>query len=288
MNALVATMKQDSRECMNALFDDLPDDIERWPLSSYVTAAQVEEWCRNEENDEINNGDEASKRQTLQYKIDTKGFRHYSRYLNRLNVPLKGRGLEIGAGNFWLTSYLSSVPEVTEMVGVELAGKRIVSFRDIALDLFPGSNRDKIVYAVGDMHCIDRPDDTFDFVVCDAVLHHADNLVAVLRECLRCLRPGGWFVAFREPTLSRLGPPPIFDENFPENGSAQYYYPDGWRSAFINGRYTNVRMCPFNEHYLVKGRRFGWSVQPLLRWVKRLTGYYPFPKVCIAAQKPIR
>jgi SAM-dependent methyltransferase len=287
MSTIVTRSSRNSQRSIESLFNDLPGDIERWSLSSFVTAEQVEEWCRSEENDEINQGDENNKRLFLQHKIETRGFRLYARYLQKLNVPLMGRGLEIGAGNFWLSSYLSSFPDVKELVGVELAGARIASFRDVALEMFPGSDRKKIVYAVGDMHAIDRPDNYFDFVACDAVLHHADNLVAVLRECRRCLKPGGWFIAFREPTLSRLSRPPVFDENSPENGSAQYYYPDGWRSAFINGRYTNVKLCPFYEHFQVRGVRFGWAVQPVVRWAMRLAGRYPFPKVCIAAQKPL-
>ena len=39
----------------------------------------------------------------------------------------------------------------------------------------------------------------FDFVVCSAVLHRAANIVQVMREAKRVLKPGGQFVAIREP-----------------------------------------------------------------------------------------
>ncbi len=51
----------------------------------------------------------------------------------------------------------------------------------------------------GDFHKLDFPDNHFDFVVCSAVLHHAANIVQVLREAKRVLKPGGRFVAVREP-----------------------------------------------------------------------------------------
>ena len=51
----------------------------------------------------------------------------------------------------------------------------------------------------GDFHQLDFPTNHFDFVVCSAVLHHAANIVQVLREAKRVLKPGGQFVAIREP-----------------------------------------------------------------------------------------
>jgi ubiquinone/menaquinone biosynthesis C-methylase UbiE len=138
------------------------------------------------------------------------------------------------------------------------------------------------------MHKIQRPDESFDFVVCDATLHHADNLVAVLRECRRVLKPGGWFIAFREPVIShwRLRPP-VFSERYPEDGSAMYYYIDGWRSAWINSRYHNTRFTPFFEQRVVRGIRLSRTLQ---KWIKPLLlplWMVAYPKVAMAAQKPL-
>lgn len=43
--------------------------------------------------------------------------------------------------------------------------------------------------------------DSFDAVICRAVLHHLDPLVPILRAVLATLRPGGAFVALDEPTI---------------------------------------------------------------------------------------
>jgi ubiquinone/menaquinone biosynthesis C-methylase UbiE len=57
----------------------------------------------------------------------------------------------------------------------------------------------KITRMPGDFHKLEFPNNHFDFVVCSAVLHDAANIVQVLREAKRLLKPGGQFVAIREP-----------------------------------------------------------------------------------------
>lgn len=47
--------------------------------------------------------------------------------------------------------------------------------------------------------------ETFDLVYGRQVLHHAPELRAFVKECARVLKPGGAFVAVREPVLSKEG-----------------------------------------------------------------------------------
>jgi ubiquinone/menaquinone biosynthesis C-methylase UbiE len=61
------------------------------------------------------------------------------------------------------------------------------------------ANTAKITRMPGDFHKLEFPNDHFDFVVCSAVLNDAANIVQVLREAKRLLKPGGKFVAIREP-----------------------------------------------------------------------------------------
>jgi SAM-dependent methyltransferase len=61
------------------------------------------------------------------------------------------------------------------------------------------ANASKITRTPGDCHQLAFPDNHFDFVVCSSVLHYAENVVQVLREAKRVLKPGGQFVALREP-----------------------------------------------------------------------------------------
>lgn len=265
--------------------DRCPVDIERWPLSSFVSAQQLDEWCESDDNASVNRAPLDTRRDWLQKKADAKGFSDYKRYLRRLRIRPAGTILEIGAGTFWLSSYLATIRDVDTVVGVELSLERILAFRELTAELF-GAPIEKLTYALGDMHRIARPDKSFDLVVCDATLHHADNLVRVLREAWRVLKPGGWFIAFREPSIGRLRPGrPQFDPEFPENGSAMYYYVDGWRSAFVNAWYTQIRATGFFEDLVVRGIPIRKSTLRLLSPLRMALRY---PKIVIAGQRPIR
>ena len=283
----MSTVEQERRREVGGVV--LPPDVELWPFSDSLRPRQVEEWSVDEDNASLYASSVEKRREFLQYKAALLDWRNAGRYWRALGVPMRGRVLELGAGNFWLSTYLSAQPEVEEVVGVELSASRLLAFRELVMELFEGADRNKIRYAVGDMHRLNCPDNSFDAVTCDAVLHHADNLVSVLREAWRVLRPGGWFVALREPSISRLRPrPPRFHARFPEDGSAMYYYRDGWRSAFINSWYVNVHIVPFVEYGIVKGHRIrSWTVRRALRALDLRIPLRAFPKICIGAQKPL-
>lgn len=266
---------------------DPVENLEFWPISSQTSQRQHEEWTQDEDNASLYRQSIEERRKFLNYKAKHLSWGRSDYYLRRMGIPIKGKILEQGAGCFWLSSYLSSFPDVEEVIGVELSKDRILAFRDLACELFPDNQREKIRYAVGDMHALHVPDNSIDIVACDAVLHHADNLVAMLRESWRVLKPGGWFVALREPTISNLRfKPPRFHSRYPEDGSAMYYYKDGWKSAFLNGWFENIQIHHFMEYGLIRGRAAPWMVRRLLRAIDLRIYLNLYPKVCIAAQKP--
>lgn len=257
-----------------------------WPLSEYTSQRQIEGWSVDEDNVQLDALDEASRLEFLRMKSDHLGRDRTHRYFERLGVPIRGKILEQGAGMCWLSSYLSSFEAVEEVVSVELSEARMLAFRELSSSLFDKADPSKIRYVVGDMHRIDVPDGTFDLVVCDAVLHHADNLVAMLRESWRALKPGGWFVALREPTIPQMrAKAPIFHSRYPEDGTAYYYYKAGWKSAFLNAWFVNIRTTPFIEYGLVRGKKMPWLLRRLFRAVDLRRETYP--KLCIAGQKPL-
>jgi ubiquinone/menaquinone biosynthesis C-methylase UbiE len=263
------------------------DNIEHWPISSHTTQRQIEEWSQDEDNSSLYKQAEDDRTKFLNYKYNHLGWNESKYYFDKLGIPIKGKIVEQGAGCFWLSSYLSTFDEVEEVIGVELSKDRILAFRDIALSLFKGSRKNKIRYVVGDMHELNIPDNSVDLVVCDAVLHHADNLVAVLRESHRVLKPGGWFVALREPSISNLRlKVPQFHSRYPEDGTAQYYYRDGWKSAFLNGWFKNIKICNFMEYGYVKGFKIPWIFRKILRIIDFRIPVKYYPKICIGAQKP--
>ena len=113
-------------------------------------------------------------------------------------VEFRGRVLEIGAGGAWLSAEISKLPRVVEVITTDFSPKLLQQqaprvFR--ALD----ANTAKITRMPADFHQLDFPANHFDFVVGSAVLHQAANIVQVLREAKRVLKPGGQFIAIREP-----------------------------------------------------------------------------------------
>ena len=116
----------------------------------------------------------------------------------KCGVEFRGRVLEIGAGGGWLSAEISKLPNVVEVITTDFSPKLLQQqaprvFK--ALD----ANTAKITRMPADFHQLGFPANYFDFVVSSAVLHQAANIVQVLREAKRVLKPGGQFVAVREP-----------------------------------------------------------------------------------------
>ena len=121
----------------------------------------------------------------------------------RFGVTFRGRVLEIDAGAAWLSAELSKLPGVVEIIATDTSGKRL---KEEAPRVFAklGAIENKITRMPGDLHKLEFPDNHFDFVVCAAVLNRTVNIVAALREARRVLKPGGKFVAVREPVRPLL------------------------------------------------------------------------------------
>ena len=113
-------------------------------------------------------------------------------------LDFRGRILEIGAGAAWLSAELSKQPRVVEVITTDFSPKLLKEQAPKVFD-FLGANTAKITRMPADFHQLDFPNNHFDAVVCATVLHHAANIVQVLREAKRVLKPGGKFVAIREP-----------------------------------------------------------------------------------------
>jgi ubiquinone/menaquinone biosynthesis C-methylase UbiE len=116
----------------------------------------------------------------------------------KCGVEFRGRILEIGAGGAWLSAELSKLPKVVEVVTTDQFPRLLLEDAPKMFSLL-NANVAKITRTPGDFHQLQFPNNHFDFVVSSAVLHHAANIVQVLRESKRVLKPGGQLVAIREP-----------------------------------------------------------------------------------------
>jgi ubiquinone/menaquinone biosynthesis C-methylase UbiE len=118
-------------------------------------------------------------------------------------IEFRGRILEIGAGAGWLSAELSKLPRVVEITAIDVSPRLLKEEAPKIFELLKASTS-KIIRTPGDCHLLDFPDNYFDFVVCASVLHYVENMVQVLREARRVLKPGGQFVAVREPVWPLL------------------------------------------------------------------------------------
>jgi ubiquinone/menaquinone biosynthesis C-methylase UbiE len=116
----------------------------------------------------------------------------------KCGLEFRGRILEIGAGGAWLSAELSKLPNVVEITAIDFSPTLLRVQAPKVFKLL-NAHAAKITRMPGDFHKLDFPSNHFDFVVCSAVLHDANNIVQVLREAKRLLKPGGQFVAIREP-----------------------------------------------------------------------------------------
>ncbi len=114
----------------------------------------------------------------------------------RCGLVFRGRVREIGAGGAWFSAELSKLPNVVEVTASDCSPKPL---REQAPKVFKllRANTAKITHS--GVHKLDFPRNHFDFVVSSAVLYQVPNLVQALREIKRVLKPGGKFVAIREP-----------------------------------------------------------------------------------------
>jgi ubiquinone/menaquinone biosynthesis C-methylase UbiE len=115
----------------------------------------------------------------------------------RCGVGFYGRILEIGAGSGWLSAELSKLPRVVEVTAIDLSPRLLKEEAPRMFEMLRAHTA-KIIRMPGDFHKLDFANNHFDFVVCSAALGEAVNIVQVIREAKRVLKPGGKLVAVRE------------------------------------------------------------------------------------------
>jgi len=113
-------------------------------------------------------------------------------------LAIRGRVLEIGAGAGWFSAELSKLPQVVEIVTTDVSAKLLKREAPKIFKLLK-ANPGKITRMPADFGDLDFPANHFDVVVCADALNRAVNVMRVLREVRRVLKPGGQFIAIREP-----------------------------------------------------------------------------------------
>lgn len=116
----------------------------------------------------------------------------------RCGLDIRGRVLEIGAGTGWFSAELSKLPPVVEIITTDVSAKLLKTEAPKMFKLLKASTA-KITRQPADFSKLPFPANHFDFAVCADALNRAVNVLRVLREVRRVLKPGGQFIAIREP-----------------------------------------------------------------------------------------
>jgi SAM-dependent methyltransferase len=136
--------------------------------------------------------------------IERKELRLKLRYaLQHVGIEPAGTVVELGAGSCWLAGELALRPDVERVVAIEFSRHRLERLAPEAL-AYLDAPAEKVERVVADFYNHGLGDGCADIVFTDAAFHHAADPVRFARVAFDLLRPGGTFVAFREPTLSLL------------------------------------------------------------------------------------
>ncbi|MFD8913653.1 methyltransferase domain-containing protein [Streptomyces sp. NPDC059575] len=161
--------------------------------------------------------------------------------------------LDIGCGPGTITADLAALVPDGRVTGIDRAPGILERARTTAAERGLG-NTD---FAVGDVHALDFPDDTFCVVHAHQVLQHVGDPVRALREMVRVTRPGG-IVAVRDADYAAMTWYPAVDGL------------DDWLDLY-------ERVARANGGEPDAGRRLkGWALEAGLRDITATSGTWTF------------
>jgi len=121
-------------------------------------------------------------------------------YINIFNqfpeLKLKGVGIELGAGVAALSAVAAKVyPSIDCIYAVELVPDVVRLLQSRTVEGFGTHCNSVVKPVIGSFDQISLPDNSVDFCIEFASLHHSHNLEKTLKELSRVIKPGGFVVA---------------------------------------------------------------------------------------------
>ena len=130
---------------------------------------------------------DSSGKNSSQWRIRARTYRHLVRHVLTPEVKFGGRILDLGAGNCWLSFRLALAgykPLAVDLLTNTLDGLGAAeNYRSYIPDLFPRFQ--------AELAHLPLQDEQFDAAIFNASFHYAENDLAAAREAMRCVRPGG-------------------------------------------------------------------------------------------------
>jgi SAM-dependent methyltransferase len=125
-----------------------------------------------------------------------------------LSGPIRGVGLELGAGTGLLSAVVARRAAVEAVLALEICGRMADLVIPMVARSVLGDEAGKILPVVGSFDDLHLPDESLDFVVDFDSLHHSDDLPLTLAESARVLKRGGTMLIF-----DRCHPDALSDEH---------------------------------------------------------------------------
>ena len=110
--------------------------------------------------------------------------------------------LDLGAGTGWLSAMLSLLPGIGHIDALD-SSKFNLEFMMPRVVALLGASMAKIHPIRGLFTPILKPNDHYDLIVASSAFHHASDLLHLLKECHRVLKPGAKAVILNETPMSR-------------------------------------------------------------------------------------
>lgn len=186
-------------------------------------------------------------RNSQQWAIRARSYDYLIRHL-LVNLPARGRVLDLGAGNCWLSYRLSRM-----------------GFRPVAVDLLTNRKdglgaafhlREHLPTEIpcfqAELGCLPFRDNQFDTVIFNASFHYSENYEETLREALRCVKAGGKIIISDSPWYRRT-----------ESGQQMV----AERHAFFHQRYGTASDSIRSLEFLTDDRLHALETALSIEWI---------------------
>lgn len=217
-------------------------NIEYWADHRSLSSIMSFEYWNNEEIERNKETD-----------VKTNGFDGFERHLEESNLgsdldfcfqwleakgrPLKGRGIDLAAGNLWAVPRLIRNEAVEHVHCLEFSEYRLVNIGPTVLKHYEVPP-DKVTLVVGSFYELKLNDASLDFVLLSAALHHADEPERLLKEVSRVLKPDGVVIIIGEhinPTI------PIYLKHFSKFVIGRIV-PDSVQKKLLGKTFTGTKL----------------------------------------------
>ncbi len=112
---------------------------------------------------------------------------------------VKGRAIDLGAGMCWVTARLSQIPDIEEVVALDMSERFLTQVGSRVIEQCGGDSR-KIRFAIGSFNDIPFPAESFDCAFLVAAIHHSLSPLKTLLEAKRVLKPEGALLMIETPS----------------------------------------------------------------------------------------